>query len=89
MNLAFQLPRSPYMYADFIYRYHPDFTSLKLDYKCSLSDAKEQLNNLISFIQQSNNEETAAHHDHLRHLHELITKEMSSKSEKMKTVSFF
>jgi hypothetical protein len=49
-------------------------------YKNSLGNEKGELNNLISFVQKSKNEEITTYYGYLRHLRELITKEMLSKS---------
>jgi hypothetical protein len=58
--------------------------------KIKLGDVKEQLSNLISFVQQSKYEEIVIYYDHLKHLYELIIiKEMGSKSVQMMIDSFF
>jgi hypothetical protein len=49
----------------------------------------QSINNQNSFVQQSKNEEIATYYGNMRHLSELIIKEMSFKNAEMKTDSFF
>lgn len=56
--------------------------------KMKLSEVKEHLNSVINFIQRSDNKQISAYYCHMRHLRELVVKEMCEKPQK-KIDSFF
>ncbi|KAJ4447492.1 hypothetical protein ANN_09499 [Periplaneta americana] len=56
--------------------------------KMKLSEVKEHLNSVINFIQRSDNKQISVYFCHMRHLRELVVKEMCEKSQK-KIDSFF
>ena len=56
--------------------------------KIKLSEVKQHLNYVIDFVEQSDNKEISAYYNHMRHLHELIVKQMCEKPQ-VKINSFF
>jgi hypothetical protein len=50
---------------------------------------KDHLNFVIHYVEQSANENVFACYEHLRHLRQLLTEEISSKQTQQKTNYFF
>jgi hypothetical protein len=54
-----------------------------------VSEVKEHLNFVIQYVEQSANENVFAYYEHLRHLRQLLTKDISSKRTQQKINYFF
>jgi hypothetical protein len=54
-----------------------------------VSEVKEHLNFVIQYVEQWANENMFAYYQHLRHLRQLLTEEISSKQTQQKINYFF
>jgi hypothetical protein len=54
-----------------------------------VSEVKDHLNFVIQYVEQSANENVFAYYEHLRHLRQLLTEEISSKQTQQKINYFF
>jgi hypothetical protein len=54
-----------------------------------VSEVKDHLNFVIQNVEQSANENVFAYYEHLRHLRQLLTEEISSKQIQQKIKYFF
>ncbi|XP_060870177.1 tigger transposable element-derived protein 7-like [Metopolophium dirhodum] len=57
--------------------------------KPKLGEIKDHLNIVIKYVEDNNDENISAYHEHLRHLRELIIKEITVKGRQPKISSFF
>jgi hypothetical protein len=54
-----------------------------------VSELKDHLNFVIQYVEQSANETVFVYYEHLRHLRQLLTEEISSKQTQQKINYFF
>jgi hypothetical protein len=54
-----------------------------------VSEVKDHLNFVIQYVEQSANKNVFAYYEHLRHLRQLVTEEISSKQTQQKINYFF
>jgi len=57
--------------------------------KQKLGEIKDHLNIVIKYVENNNDENISTYYEHLRHLRELIIKEITVKGRKPKISSFF
>jgi hypothetical protein len=53
-----------------------------------VSEVKDHLNFVIQYVEQSANENVFAYYEHLRHLRQLLTEEISNKQTQQK-INYF
>jgi ERCC4-type nuclease len=73
------------------YKTYPSYT-VEPHYNGQLkkvSEVKNHLNFVIQYVEQSTNENVFAYYEHLRHLRQLLTEEISSKQTQQKINYFF
>ncbi|XP_060846462.1 tigger transposable element-derived protein 7-like [Rhopalosiphum padi] len=69
--------------------YDQDEADDNVNPKPKLGEIKDHLNIVIKYVEDNNNENISAYYEHLRHLRELIIKEINVKERQPKISSFF
>jgi hypothetical protein len=54
-----------------------------------VSEVKDHLNFVIQYVEHSANENVFSYYEHLRHLHQLLTEQLSSKQTQQKINYFY
>jgi len=69
--------------------YDQDEADDNVNPKSKLGEIKDHLNIVIKYVEDNNNENISAYYEHLRHLRELIIKEINVKERQPKNSNFF
>jgi len=69
--------------------YEQDEVDDSIKSKPKLGEIKDHLNIVLKYVEDNDDENISAYYEHLRHLHELLIREINAKRRQQKISSFF